>query len=50
MTLAELREFARDSLADPSLPQKLVVLASLPQLPSGKLDRKTITEIARKKK
>lgn len=50
LTLAELREFARDSLADPSLPQKLVVLASLPQLPSGKLDRKTITEIARKKK
>lgn len=50
ITLDELRDFARDSLPSAALPRKLVTVASLPQLPSGKPDRQSIVELVRKSK
>jgi o-succinylbenzoate---CoA ligase len=50
ISLNELRDFARGSLPNAALPRKLVTVASVPQLSSGKPDRQSIAEFARKHK
>lgn len=40
----EVLDFARQTLPAPMVPAKLVVLPSLPKLPNGKVDRKTLRE------
>jgi long-chain acyl-CoA synthetase len=46
VTEGELREFARDRLADYKLPEKIWFLPDLPKGLTGKLDRRALAEIA----
>jgi o-succinylbenzoate---CoA ligase len=46
-TLAELRSFVLAHAADSLAPRELVLVPSLPLLPSGKVDRRTLTGTAR---
>jgi acyl-coenzyme A synthetase/AMP-(fatty) acid ligase len=43
-TLAELRAFARERLAAAKAPRELVLVASLPRGPSGKLLRRLLPD------
>jgi len=42
---ADLRGFARTHLPDAMVPTRFVVLADLPKLPNGKVDRRSLREI-----
>jgi O-succinylbenzoic acid--CoA ligase len=45
-TLAELRDWCRGSLPAAALPRSLVVVAALPRLATGKLDRQSVLVLA----